>query len=74
MEKTATEHNFEIEISDMMKLIDSQSVTVKDAKHLVSRSINLLVRYQEMKASRDNHKIKRAEAESKLKELKNANT
>ena len=58
MTKTQTQINFEIEIKNMMALIDTQRVTVKDAKHLVLRSINLLEHFKQRGISRDNWRKK----------------
>jgi len=70
MVKTSTQHNFEIDIKDMMNLIESQSVKIKDAKHLVMRCINLLERYNQVRISRDKWRVRAEAAEKKLKDLK----
>lgn len=56
--KTETQTNFEQEIHKMMALIENQEVKVKDAKHLIMRSVNLLERYNEIKISRDKWRTK----------------
>lgn len=62
--ETETEYNFKIDIKEMNNLIENQKVTVKDANKIVSRCVNVLIHYQQMKSSRDNWR-------SKYEELKN---
>lgn len=56
--KTETQQRFEEKLKEFRKKLNTSILTFKDGVDMYDLSVNLLLRYEEIKKSRDNWKSK----------------
>lgn len=69
--KSETQQRFEEKLKEFSKKLNTSTLLFKDGVDMYDLSENLLLRYEQIRISRDNHKNYRIKLEQEIKRLKN---